>query len=363
MEVRDQHRVDAPERAGVDLGRAAQVRDAVPEQRVGEQPDAVEVDEDGRVADVLDPAAGRRRAHVAILRRDARGRPERGVGSARVAGCPSRLGAPPQGARALSVNVTVRTMPRGRGHRRPRLGVRLHPRSDHDALPGAVLRARARARRASDAAAPSDRAGRVRDDARARARSRSASSSSCSCSRRSSRASGTSSTPCRAWSTTSRPARRSAPGSTSTARRPRRAQANAKEIAQGIASARRRRHRRPRLGLQPRARPRHGDLPDAVPDDRPAAPDRSRRHPARPARLRPLEPHVGADHHGRLEDDARQHRDLDHLRHDLRRLGLAARHAVPGRDGRDRRAARPDPDGRRHDRRGDPRARDADRRA
>ena len=58
MQVRDQHRVDAAERAGIDLGRPAQVRDAVAEQRVGEEPDAVEVDEDGRVADVLDRARG-----------------------------------------------------------------------------------------------------------------------------------------------------------------------------------------------------------------------------------------------------------------------------------------------------------------
>ena len=55
MEVGDQYRVDAAKRAGVDLGRPAQVRDAVPEQRVGEQADAVEVDEDGCVADVRDP--------------------------------------------------------------------------------------------------------------------------------------------------------------------------------------------------------------------------------------------------------------------------------------------------------------------
>ena len=62
VEVRDQHCVDAAERAGVDLGGPAQVRDAVAEQRVGEEPDAVEVDEDGRVADVLDAGTGRSRS-------------------------------------------------------------------------------------------------------------------------------------------------------------------------------------------------------------------------------------------------------------------------------------------------------------
>ena len=76
----------------------------------------------------------------------------------------------------------------------------------------------------------------------------------------------------------------------------------------------RRRDRGHRHRLQPRPHPRHRDLPDAVPDDRPAAADRRRRLAARPARLRPLAPDVGADHHRRLADDARQHRDLDHLR-------------------------------------------------
>ena len=33
--------------------------DPVAQQRVGQQPDAVEVDEDGRVPDVLDPRHGR----------------------------------------------------------------------------------------------------------------------------------------------------------------------------------------------------------------------------------------------------------------------------------------------------------------
>ena len=119
---------------------------------------------------------------------------------------------------------------------------------------------------------------------------------------------------------------------------PETAQANVKEIAQGIAGAAGGVIGVIVTGLQPRARPRHRDLPDAVPDDRPAAADRRRRLAARPARLRPLAPDVGADHHRRLADDARQHRDLDHLRHDLRRLVLDPRHAVPGRDGRDRRA-------------------------
>ena len=95
---------------------------------------------------------------------------------------------------------------------------------------------------------------------------------------------------------------------------PETAQANVKEIAQGIAGAAGGVIGVIITGLQPRARPRHRDLPDAVPDDRPAAADRRRRLAARPARLRPLGPDVGADHHRRLADDARQHRDLDHLR-------------------------------------------------
>ena len=61
--MRDQHRIDAAQRAGVDLGRPAEVGDAVPEQRVGEEPDAAEIDEDGGVPDVLDGGAAADRSH------------------------------------------------------------------------------------------------------------------------------------------------------------------------------------------------------------------------------------------------------------------------------------------------------------
>ena len=54
VEVRDQHGVDAAERAGIDLGGPAEVGDPVAEQRIGEELDACEIDDDRRVADVLD---------------------------------------------------------------------------------------------------------------------------------------------------------------------------------------------------------------------------------------------------------------------------------------------------------------------
>ena len=109
----------------------------------------------------------------------------------------------------------------------------------------------------------------------------------------------------------------------------------------------RRRDRLRRLRLHPGPHPRHGDLPDAVPDHRPAAAARRGRQPARPWRLRALPADHAGDHHRRLADNARQHRDLDHLRDDLRPLGLGARAAVPARTCLHRRLPRPHSDGRR----------------
>ena len=50
----DEHRIDAAQRPGGDGRRAPEMRDAVPQQRVGEEANAVEIDEDRGVADVLD---------------------------------------------------------------------------------------------------------------------------------------------------------------------------------------------------------------------------------------------------------------------------------------------------------------------
>ena len=50
----DEHRIDAAQRPGRDGRRAPEMRDAVPQQRVGQEANAVEIDEDGGVADVLD---------------------------------------------------------------------------------------------------------------------------------------------------------------------------------------------------------------------------------------------------------------------------------------------------------------------
>ena len=55
VRVRDQDGVDATQRPGVDRHGALQVRDAVAEQRVGEQPGAVEIYGDRGMPDVLDP--------------------------------------------------------------------------------------------------------------------------------------------------------------------------------------------------------------------------------------------------------------------------------------------------------------------
>ena len=54
VRVRDQNRVDTPQRLGVDGHRAPKVGDAVSEQRIGEETDTVEVDEDRGVSDELD---------------------------------------------------------------------------------------------------------------------------------------------------------------------------------------------------------------------------------------------------------------------------------------------------------------------
>ena len=55
VRVRDEHGVDAATRARRDGRRAPQVRDAVAQQRIRQQANAVEVDEDRRVPDILDP--------------------------------------------------------------------------------------------------------------------------------------------------------------------------------------------------------------------------------------------------------------------------------------------------------------------
>ena len=50
--VREQHRVEPAQRRGRDRAHAAQVKDARAEHRIGDQPDTVEVDDDGRVPNV-----------------------------------------------------------------------------------------------------------------------------------------------------------------------------------------------------------------------------------------------------------------------------------------------------------------------
>ncbi len=67
VEMRDQDRIDATEGTGVDLDRAAEVGDAVPQQRIGEEADAGNVDESRGVSDVPDGGAVRS-VHSAILR-------------------------------------------------------------------------------------------------------------------------------------------------------------------------------------------------------------------------------------------------------------------------------------------------------
>ena len=67
VDVRDQHGVDAPHGIGRDLPHAAQVQDAGPEQRVGQQSHAGQVDADGRVPDVIDLRARGGPDHRAIV--------------------------------------------------------------------------------------------------------------------------------------------------------------------------------------------------------------------------------------------------------------------------------------------------------
>jgi hypothetical protein len=49
--VRDEHRVEIVETADLERLGAAEQDDTLPEQRVGEEADAVQLDEDGRVSD------------------------------------------------------------------------------------------------------------------------------------------------------------------------------------------------------------------------------------------------------------------------------------------------------------------------
>ncbi len=59
VQVRDQHRVDAAKRCRIDLRGAAEVRDPVAQQRIGEQLHAREIDEDRPVPDVFDARSRR----------------------------------------------------------------------------------------------------------------------------------------------------------------------------------------------------------------------------------------------------------------------------------------------------------------
>ena len=61
VRVRDEHGVHAAARPRVNGSHAPEVCYAVAEERVGEEANAVEVDEDGRVSDVFDPGHARER--------------------------------------------------------------------------------------------------------------------------------------------------------------------------------------------------------------------------------------------------------------------------------------------------------------
>ena len=52
MGVRQQHGIDPAQRRSRDRAHAPEVKDARAEHRIGDQPDAVEVDDDGRVPNV-----------------------------------------------------------------------------------------------------------------------------------------------------------------------------------------------------------------------------------------------------------------------------------------------------------------------
>ena len=58
VHVRDGDRVQTAQRLPVDRRRPAQVDDPRPEHRVGQQPNAVELDEDRAVPDPGDPHGG-----------------------------------------------------------------------------------------------------------------------------------------------------------------------------------------------------------------------------------------------------------------------------------------------------------------
>ena len=76
----DEHRIDAAQRPGRDGRRAPEMRDAIPQQRVGQEANAVEIDEDRGVADVLNsPAQDRNSASAELpVAQDPRRRPLRG---------------------------------------------------------------------------------------------------------------------------------------------------------------------------------------------------------------------------------------------------------------------------------------------
>ena len=59
VRVRDEDRVDATDGAVRDARRAAEVRDAVSQQRIGQEPHPVEVDVDRRMAYVFDSRQAR----------------------------------------------------------------------------------------------------------------------------------------------------------------------------------------------------------------------------------------------------------------------------------------------------------------
>ena len=78
VRVRDQHRIDAAQRSRIHRHGALQMRNAVSEQRICEKPNAVEVDKDRRVPDVLDSHRGgalHGRRYTQSLRACASGRP------------------------------------------------------------------------------------------------------------------------------------------------------------------------------------------------------------------------------------------------------------------------------------------------
>ena len=56
VRVRDEDCVDAPKSRYVDRDRPLQMHDPVAQERVGDEPDLVQVDQDGGVPDVLDPS-------------------------------------------------------------------------------------------------------------------------------------------------------------------------------------------------------------------------------------------------------------------------------------------------------------------